>query len=116
MFSKLMGWIDYRFPLTAMYNDHMAKYPAPKNLNFWYFFGSLAMLVLVNQIITGIWLTMNYNPSAEGAFASVEYIMRDVDYGWLLRYMHSTGGLCVLCRCVSAHVPRHDLWLLSEAA
>ncbi|MFB2830179.1 cytochrome bc complex cytochrome b subunit [Aeromonas jandaei] len=92
MLSKLMGWIDYRFPLTAMYNDHMAKYPAPKNLNFWYFFGSLAMLVLLNQIITGIWLTMNYNPSAEGAFASVEYIMRDVDYGWLLRYMHSTGA------------------------
>lgn len=92
MFAKLMDWIDDRFPLTAMYNDHMAKYPAPKNLNFWYFFGSLAMLVLVNQIITGIWLTMNYNPSAEGAFASVEYIMRDVDYGWLLRYMHSTGA------------------------
>ncbi|MFM5137411.1 MULTISPECIES: cytochrome b [Aeromonas] len=92
MFAKIMGWIDDRFPLTAMYNDHMAKYPAPKNLNFWYFFGSLAMLVLVNQIITGIWLTMNYNPSAEGAFASVEYIMRDVDYGWLLRYMHSTGA------------------------
>ncbi|MFM5033989.1 MULTISPECIES: cytochrome b [Aeromonas] len=92
MFAKLMSWIDDRFPLTAMYNDHMAKYPAPKNLNFWYFFGSLAMLVLVNQIITGIWLTMNYNPSAEGAFASVEYIMRDVDYGWLLRYMHSTGA------------------------
>ncbi|MFQ1593357.1 cytochrome b [Aeromonas veronii] len=92
MLSKLMGWIDYRFPLTSMYNDHMAKYPAPKNLNFWYFFGSLAMLVLVNQIITGIWLTMNYNPSAEGAFASVEYIMRDVEYGWLLRYMHSTGA------------------------
>ena len=92
MLSKLMGWIDYRFPLTAMYNDHMAKYPAPKNLNFWYFFGSLAMLVLVNQITTGIWLTMNYNPSAEGAFASVEYIMRDVEYGWLLRYMHSTGA------------------------
>ncbi|MCF5764923.1 cytochrome bc complex cytochrome b subunit [Aeromonas veronii] len=92
MLSKLMGWIDDRFPLTAMYNDHMAKYPAPKNLNFWYFFGSLAMLVLVNQLITGIWLTMNYNPSAEGAFASVEYIMRDVEYGWLLRYMHSTGA------------------------
>ncbi|MNG81889.1 cytochrome b [compost metagenome] len=92
MFTKLLGWVDDRFPLTAMYNDHMAKYPAPKNLNFWYFFGSLAMLVLVNQIITGIWLTMNYNPSAEGAFASVEYIMRDVDYGWLLRYMHSTGA------------------------
>ncbi|ENY72890.1 cytochrome b [Aeromonas diversa] len=92
MFAKLMGWIDDRFPLTAMYNEHMAKYPAPKNLNFWYFFGSLAMLVLVNQILTGIWLTMNYNPSAEGAFASVEYIMRDVEFGWLLRYMHSTGA------------------------
>ncbi|MGL5031301.1 MAG: cytochrome b [Aeromonas sp.] len=92
MLSKLMGWIDDRFPLTALYHDHMAKYPAPKNLNFWYFFGSLAMLVLVNQLITGIWLTMHYNPSAEGAFASVEYIMRDVEYGWLLRYMHSTGA------------------------
>ncbi len=65
----------------------------PKNFNFWYVFGSLAMLVLVNQIITGIWLTMNYVPSAEGAFASVEYIMRDVEYGWLLRYMHSTLAL-----------------------
>ena len=92
MFAKLMGWIDYRFPLTAMYNDHMAKYPAPKNFNFWYFFGSLALLVLVNQILTGIWLTMSFTPSAEEAFASVEYIMRDVDYGWIIRYMHSTGA------------------------
>ncbi len=92
MLSKLLGWIDERFPLTAMYNEHMARYPAPKNLNFWYFFGSLAMLVLVNQLLTGIWLTMNYTPSAEGAFASVEYIMRDVEYGWLLRYLHSTGA------------------------
>ncbi len=88
----LMGWIDDRFPATAMWEDHLSKYYAPKNFNFWYFFGSLAMLVLVNQIITGIWLTMSYNPSAEGAFASVEYIMRDVEYGWLLRYLHSTGA------------------------
>ena len=88
----LMGWIDDRFPATAMWEDHLSKYYAPKNFNFWYFFGSLALLVLVNQIITGIWLTMSYNPSAEGAFASVEYIMRDVEYGWLLRYMHSTGA------------------------
>lgn len=88
----LMGWIDDRFPATAMWEDHLAKYYAPKNFNFWYFFGSLAMLVLVNQILTGIWLTMSYNPTAEGAFASVEYIMRDVDYGWLLRYLHSTGA------------------------
>jgi ubiquinol-cytochrome c reductase cytochrome b subunit len=88
----VMGWIDDRFPLTAMWDDHLAKYYAPKNFNFWYFFGSLALLVLVNQLLTGIWLTMSYNPTAEGAFASVEYIMRDVDYGWLLRYMHSTGA------------------------
>ncbi len=88
----LMGWIDDRFPATAMYEDHLSKYYAPKNFNFWYFFGSLAMLVLVNQILTGIWLTMSYNPSAEGAFDSIEYIMRDVEYGWLLRYLHSTGA------------------------
>jgi len=88
----LMGWIDDRFPATAMWEDHLSKYYAPKNFNFWYFFGSLALLVLVNQILTGIWLTMSFNPSAEGAFASVEYIMRDVEFGWLLRYMHSTGA------------------------
>lgn len=88
----IMGWIDDRFPATALWEDHLAKYYAPKNFNFWYFFGSLALLVLVNQIVTGIWLTMSYNPSGEGAFASIEYIMRDVEYGWLLRYMHSTGA------------------------
>ncbi|WP_417614362.1 cytochrome b [Oceanisphaera sp.] len=92
MLGKLVSWIDERIPMTATYNKHVGQYPAPKNFNFWYFFGSLAMLVLVNQILTGIWLTMNYNPSGEGAFASVEYIMRDVEYGWLLRYMHSTGA------------------------
>ncbi|MBE0505353.1 MAG: cytochrome bc complex cytochrome b subunit [Marinospirillum sp.] len=88
----LMRWIDDRFPATQMWEDHLSKYYAPKNFNFWYFFGSLALLVLVNQILTGIWLTMSYNPSAEGAFASMEYIMRDVEYGWLIRYMHSTGA------------------------
>ncbi|WP_261389906.1 cytochrome b [Ferrimonas balearica] len=90
--KKLVDWIDARIPMTATYNKHVGQYPAPKNFNFWYFFGSLAMLVLVNQILTGIWLTMNYVPTAEGAFASIEYIMRDVEYGWLLRYMHSTGA------------------------
>ncbi len=88
----LMGWFDDRFPATAMWEDHLSKYYAPKNFNFWYFFGSLAMLMLVNQILTGIWLTMSYTPTNEGAFDSVEYIMRDVDYGWLIRYMHSTGA------------------------
>jgi len=88
----MLGWIDARFPLSSMWNDHLAKYYAPKNFNFWYFFGSLALLVLVMQIITGIFLTMNYKPSAEEAFASVEYIMRDVEWGWLIRYLHSTGA------------------------
>ena len=92
LFTDFMGWIDKRLPVTDAWNKHLAQYPAPKNFNFWYFFGSLAMLVLVNQILTGIWLTMNYEPSNERAFASIEYIMRDVDYGWLLRYMHSTGA------------------------
>ncbi|MCY4471371.1 MAG: cytochrome bc complex cytochrome b subunit [Kistimonas sp.] len=92
MGSKLLAWFDDRFPLTSTWEAHLTKYYAPKNFNFWYFFGSLALFVLVNQILTGIWLTMNYVPSAEGAFASVEYIMRDVEYGWLLRYLHSTGA------------------------
>jgi ubiquinol-cytochrome c reductase cytochrome b subunit len=88
----LLGWIDARFPLSSMWYDHLAKYYAPKNFNFWYYFGSLALLVLVIQILTGIWLTMNYKPDANLAFNSVEYIMRDVNWGWLIRYMHSTGA------------------------
>lgn len=92
MMSKFMEWIDARFPATKMWEDHLSKYYAPKNFNFLYFFGSLALLVLVNQIVTGVWLTMNFTPSAEEAFASVEYIMRDVEYGWILRYLHSTGA------------------------
>ena len=92
MLANFMAWIDKRLPVTDAWNKHLAQYPAPKNFNFWYFFGSLAILVLVNQILTGVWLTMSYEPSGDGAFASIEYIMRDVDYGWLLRYMHSTGA------------------------
>ncbi|MBT8766209.1 cytochrome bc complex cytochrome b subunit [Pseudomonas boanensis] len=90
--SKFMEWVDARFPATKMWEDHLSKYYAPKNFNFFYFFGSLALLVLVNQILTGIWLTMSFTPSAEEAFASVEYIMRDVEYGWIIRYLHSTGA------------------------
>ncbi len=89
---SLRDWVDDRFPLMHLWEDHLTKYYAPKNLNFWYFFGSLAMLVLVIQILTGIFLTMNYKPTAETAFASVEYIMRDVNWGWLIRYLHSTGA------------------------
>jgi ubiquinol-cytochrome c reductase cytochrome b subunit len=87
-----MGWIDARFPLTKMWKEHMSEYYAPKNFNFWYFFGSLALLVLVIQIVTGIFLTMYYKPDASLAFASVEFIMRDVNWGWFIRYMHSTGA------------------------
>jgi ubiquinol-cytochrome c reductase cytochrome b subunit len=92
MLINLRDWIDARFPMTKMWEEHLSKYYAPKNFNFWYFFGSLALMVLVIQIISGIFLTMNFKPSAEDAFASVEYIMRDVDWGWLIRYIHSTGA------------------------
>lgn len=92
MSQKALNWVDNRFPLSQLYNDHLGQYYAPKNFNFWYFFGSLNLLVLVMQIITGIFLTMHYKPDAAMAFASVEYIMRDVSWGWLIRYMHSTGA------------------------
>jgi ubiquinol-cytochrome c reductase cytochrome b subunit len=88
----LLDWTNARFPATKMWNEHLAEYYAPKNFNFWYYFGSLAMLVLVIQLLTGIWLAMFYKPDATLAFGSVEYIMRDVNWGWLLRYMHSTGA------------------------
>lgn len=90
--KQLLAWIDARFPLTALWKAHISEYYAPKNFNFWYFFGSLALLVLVIQIVTGIFLTMNYKPDAHLAFWSVEYIMRDVPGGWIIRYMHSTGA------------------------
>ncbi|MBL6744818.1 MAG: ubiquinol-cytochrome c reductase [Pseudomonadales bacterium] len=88
----LRDWVDARLPIMDAWKKHLSEYYAPKNFNFWYFFGVLSMVVLVLQLLTGIWLTMNYTPSAEEAFASVEYIMRDVDFGWLLRYLHSTGA------------------------
>ena len=87
-----LKWIDDRFPWTETLKGHATEYYASKNFNWWYLFGVLAMLVLVMQIFTGIFLTMNYKPSAADAFASVEYIMRDVEWGWLIRYMHSTGA------------------------
>ena len=97
--QALLNWIDERFPLTSNWKAHLSEYYAPKNFNFWYFFGSLALLVLVIQIVTGIFLVMHYKPDASlnasgipVAFASVEYIMREVPGGWLIRYMHSTGA------------------------
>jgi ubiquinol-cytochrome c reductase cytochrome b subunit len=90
--EKLLNWVDNRFPLSKLFEDHMSRYYAAKNLNFWYFFGALSLLVLVIQIVTGIFLVMHYKPDANLAFGSVEYIMRDVPWGWLVRYMHSTGA------------------------
>jgi ubiquinol-cytochrome c reductase cytochrome b subunit len=90
--SGVLTWVDQRFPMMSLWRDHLAEYYAPKNFNFWYYFGSLAMVVLVLQIVTGIFLTMHYKPDAASAFASVEYIMRDVPGGWLIRYLHSTGA------------------------
>lgn len=125
MYKYLIGlrdWIDDRFPLMKSWNEHLAQYYAPKNFNFWYFFGSLALLVLVIQIVTGIWLAMNYKPAADLAFGSVEYIMRDVDWGWWFRYMHSTGASAFFI-CVYLHMyrallygsykkPRELLWII----
>jgi ubiquinol-cytochrome c reductase cytochrome b subunit len=90
--QKLLTWVDNRFPASKLWNEHVGQYYAPKNFNFWYIFGSLSLLVLVIQIVTGIFLVMHYKPDANLAFASVEYIMRDVPWGWLIRYMHSTGA------------------------
>lgn len=92
MLRPVMTWVDERFPMTKMVREHLTEYYAPKNFNFWYFFGGLAIVVLAIQILSGIFLTMHYKPDAEKAFASVEYIMRDVPLGWLIRYIHSTGA------------------------
>ena len=118
----VINWVDERFPATKLWKEHLSEYYAPKNFNFFYYFGALATLVLVMQLVTGIWLAMHYKPSAEGAFASVEYIMRDVNMGWLLRYMHSTGASAFFV-VVYLHMfrallygsfkkPRELIWLL----
>jgi ubiquinol-cytochrome c reductase cytochrome b subunit len=123
--TGFMSWVDERFPATETFEYHMSHYWAPKNFNFWYFFGVLSIVVLVNQLVTGIWLTMSYVPSGPGAFASVEYIMRDVEFGWLLRYLHSTGASAFFI-VVYLHMfrgliygsyrqPRELLWLIGMA-
>src|SRR5512142_63289 len=122
---KLLGWIDERFPLTSTWKAHLSEYYARKNFNFWYFFGGLALLVLVIQILSGIFLTMSYKPDALSAFASVEYIMRDVQSGWLIRYIHSTGASMFFI-VVYLHIfrgimygsyrkPRELLWIIGVA-
>ena len=104
-----LTWVDQRFPLISTWKAHLSEYYAPKNFNFWYYFGGLAMLVLGIQIVTGIFLTMNYKPDANLAFASVEYIMREVPGGWFIRYMHSTGASAFFI-CVYLHMFRALLY------
>ena len=123
--TALTTWIDARFPMTKLLKEHITEYYAAKNFNFWYGFGVLATVVLAIQIVSGILLTMNYKPSAEDAFASVEYIMRDVNWGWLIRYLHSTGGSALFI-VVYLHMframlygsykkPRELIWLVGMA-
>ena len=110
--SKFISWIDRRLPVSNFIRNHLSQYYAPKNFNFFYFFGALAIFVFILQIVTGIFLTINYKPDADQAFASVEYIMRDVEWGWLIRYMHSTGAsfffisfICICSvQCCMAHI------------
>ena len=119
---RFMEWIDERFPATKVWEEHVSKYYTPKNFNFWYYFGSLLMLVMVLQIVTGIVLTMHYKPDADLAFASVEYIMRDVPAGWFIRYLHSVGA-SMLFLAIYLHMframlygsykgPRELIWIL----
>jgi len=123
--TSLVDWIDARFPMTKLIKEHATEYYASKNFNFWYGFGVLATVVLVLQIVTGIFLTMNYKPAAAEAFASVEYIMRDVEWGWLIRYLHSTGASAFFV-VVYLHMfrallygsykkPRELVWLIGMA-
>ena len=120
--GRLIDWIDQRFPLSSLWKAHLSEYYAPKNFNFWYYFGALSLFVLANQLITGIFLTMNYKPSAAEAFSSVEYIMRDVNWGWLIRYIHMNGA-SLFFMAVYIHIfrgvyygsykkPRELLWIL----
>jgi len=90
--NALMKWVDKRYPWTDFWEKHLSKYYAPRNFNFWYYFGSFSLLVFVAQIISGIWLVMEYVPTGDQAFSSVQHIMREVRYGWLLRFMHTTGA------------------------
>jgi ubiquinol-cytochrome c reductase cytochrome b subunit len=118
----LVNWLDARIPLVKTWNTHMGQYYAPKNFNIWYIFGVLAIVVMVIQFVSGIWLAMSYSPTESGAFASVEYIMRDVNYGWLIRYMHTTGAsfffLVVYLHMFrgiiygSSRKPRELIWLI----
>ena len=120
--DAISTWINDRYPLADFWKKHLSEYYAPRNFNFWYYFGSFSLLVFVMQIISGIWLVMEYTPTADGSFASVQHIMREVRYGWLLRFMHTTGASAFFV-VVYLHMyrgliygsyqkPRELLWLI----
>ena len=90
--SRIVQWIDYRLPIFSWGNEHLIEYPAPRNLNYWWNFGSLAGFMLVVQIVTGVILAMHYTPHVDHAFKSTEHIMRDVEWGWMMRYLHANGA------------------------
>lgn len=123
--NRFMEWVDKRYPWTDFWKKHLSEYYAPRNFNFWYFFGSFSLLVFVMQILSGIWLVMEYTPTADGSFASVQHIMREVRYGWLLRFMHTTGASAFfvvvylhMYRAViygSYKKPRELVWLVGMA-
>lgn len=121
----IKNWINKRFPVKSFWKSNFTEYYAPKNLNFWYYFGAFSLVVLLNQIVTGIWMAMNYIPTGADAFNSIENTMRYVNYGWLLRYLHSTGASAFfvviylhIYRCImygSYKAPRELLWLIGVA-
>ncbi len=110
--NNKQSWIDQRFPLTRVINEHLAEYYTPRNFNFWYFFGGLAVVMLIMQLVTGIFLTMHYKPDAEYAFASVEYIMRDVEWGLVYTLYAFDRSVCFFCNNLSSYDACPFIWLL----
>ena len=123
--SGLFNWINTRLPIVNTFERHLSKHPVPKKVNFWYMFGALATVVLILQVVTGIWLMFGYESTEEGAFASIEYIMRDIEGGWIIRYMHTTGASMLFAVVYlhmfrgllygSYHKPRELVWIFGMA-
>ena len=123
--SGLFNWINTRLPIVNTFERHLSKHPVPKKVNFWYMFGALATVVLILQVVTGIWLMFGYESTEEGAFASIEYIMRDIEGGWIIRYMHTTGASMLFAVVYlhmfrgllygSYHKPRELVWIFGKA-
>ena len=123
--SGLFNWLNTRLPIVNTFERHLSKHPVPKKVNFWYMFGALATVVLILQVVTGIWLMFGYESTEEGAFASIEYIMRDIEGGWIIRYMHTTGASMLFAVVYlhmfrgllygSYHKPRELVWIFGMA-